>query len=154
MDVTTQANLWALTGSMYAIAGAALMWAATLASPLSGAVMSTVDTATQRLDARVGGGLLTVGLFIHAIGTATQSATQSGAQSEAMARSAAFLLAGLAFLLLFYVLGKDLLIGDPASTNEAAANPATQVGSKPQLIAQADVPLELEDLRAAGLRQH
>ncbi len=149
MDVTTQANLWALTGSMYAIAGAALMWAATLASPLSGAVMSAVDTASQRLDARVGGGLLTVGLFIHAIGTATQSVTQSAS----MARPAAFLLAGLAFLLLFYVLGKDLLIADPNSTSEVAANP-TQLGLKPQLITQSDMPLELEDLRATGRLQH
>lgn len=143
MDVGAQSNLWAMTGSIYAIAGAALLWASTLASPLAGAAMSAAGTASQRLDARFGAGLLTIGLFLQATGAATNPA--------ALTRPATFMLAGLAFLLLFYALAKDMIIVDPASSSGVSGS--ADHTAKPQLIAQADAPLEIEDLRTVALRQ-
>ncbi len=143
MDVATPSNLWALTGSVYAIAGAALLWAATLASPLSGSITNTASAASQRLDARFGGGLLTFGLFLQATGTAANSAL--------LGRPATFMLAGLAFMLLFYALARDMMIVEHSADDvagEATIVPAPADGMlKPQLITQAEPPIELEDMR-------
>ncbi|MBX9683073.1 MAG: hypothetical protein K2X41_04715 [Hyphomicrobium sp.] len=143
MDVATPSNLWALTGSVYAIAGAALLWAAALASPLSVSMTDTTAAASQRIDARFGGGLLTFGLFLQAIGTAANSAS--------LGRPATFMLAGLAFLLLFYALARDMMIVETSAETivaEATIVPAPADGMlKPQLITQAEAPMELEDMR-------
>lgn len=148
MDLATGSNLWALTGTVYALAGAALMWATSFATPLMGSALKAAETASQRLDARFGAGLLTAGLFLQATGTASNSAV--------LHKSAVFMLLGLAMGLLMYALAKDMMIVD--ATAETTSHPVpmlevTPEAAKPTLIAAADETLEIEDQRTVQLRQ-
>ena len=112
MMVASNLNLWAVAGSVYALAGASLFCNATFLSPAptrlsaSSGQIGVESSALRRLgaqwlDARVGAALLVVGFFLQttgAIGTTTLNIP------------AVFVLLGLALFAGYYAMSKDLMV--------------------------------------------
>lgn len=147
MDGATGAGLWSLAGSVYALAGAALLWSGVVAAQKPASLLAATSTrdASSQLDARIGAALLTIGFFMQASGAV------GGARLHG---PAVLLLVALAAGLLFYGVGKDVLIdaaADPDASNLPV--PALEAPSKRILIAQAEETAEVTDIRPTPLRQ-
>ncbi len=147
MDLATHPQMWTFAGTLYALAGAALLWLAVYhATSQAGAMRGSAapgDDARlrhaidgQRFDARAGATLLVIGFFMQATGAVgTPSLDTPGI----------FMLLGLAVGLVVYAMSKDLLI-------DSMEQSAAVMAHKPQLITKPE-PIELDDVRAAALRQ-
>jgi hypothetical protein len=107
MILTTSANLWAVAGTVYALAGASLLCNALFLTPAPGGSGGPADVFTRRrvcaqwLDSRVGAALLVIGFFLQATGSLG---------TDALRVPAAFVLLGLALGAVYYALMKDLLV--------------------------------------------
>jgi hypothetical protein len=128
------ANLWAVAGLVYALAGAALLALSIFAAPQPSAQVASRDLRTsveQWLDARIGAVLIAVGFFLQAtgaVGTATLNTP------------AVFLLLGLALAAGYYALSKDLIVED-LTASFAAAPPSQEVALADPVAAVAPVVL-------------
>lgn len=109
------ANLWAVAGLVYALAGASLLALSVFAAPQPVQVASSRDirrSIEQWLDARIGAVLIVVGFFLQAtgaVGTATLNTP------------AVFVLLGLALAAGYYGLSKDLIVEKLAAEPASAA---------------------------------
>jgi hypothetical protein len=111
------ANLWAITGLIYALAGASLLALSVFAAPQPAYNAPERDmrrSIAQWLDGRIGAALIVVGFFLQAtgsVGTATLNTP------------AIFVLLGLALAAGYYGLAKDLIVdklaAQPANDREA-----------------------------------
>jgi hypothetical protein len=126
---TSNANLWAVAGTVYALAGAVLLCYATFHVPRpSRAGTTAYDLDVRRLneqwlDTRIGVVLLAVGFFLQATG-ALGTATLNG--------PAAIVLLGLAFAAVVYAMMRSSIVErmieadkvparEPASSQHASA---------------------------------
>lgn len=115
------ANLWAVAGLVYALAGASLLALSVFAAPQPAHDTQRRDLRTsleQWLDARIGATLIVVGFFLQAtgaVGTATLNTP------------AIFVLLGLALAAAYYAMTKDLLVDKLAT---AAAAPVHDVAKQ------------------------
>lgn len=148
MDGATGAGLWSLAGSVYALAGAALLWAGVVAAQKPAALLAATSSkdASSQFDARIGAALLTIGFFMQATGAV------GGAKLHG---PAVFLLVALAAGLLFYGVGKDVLIDAGSAADKVGLPvPALEHSGKPILVAHAaEETAEISDLRPTPLRQ-
>jgi hypothetical protein len=112
------ANLWAVTGLIYALAGASLLALSVFAAPQPAYNAPERDmrrAIAQWLDGRIGAALIVIGFFLQAtgsVGTATLNTP------------AVFVLLGLALAAGYYGMAKDLIVEklavQPASHSEAS----------------------------------
>jgi hypothetical protein len=130
MEMATGASLWSLAGSVYALAGAALIWAGVVGAQRPSALLAATSSsdASSQFDARIGAALLTIGFFLQATGAV------GGAKLHG---PAVFMLVALAAGLLFYGVGKDLIAEAPVEA-DAPPVPALEAPQKRILIAQAE----------------
>ena len=135
MTVAQNPTLWALAGLLFNMAGAGLMF---LAFSSASHAPASADRSDLWLEARAGAGLLLIGFFLQATGTAG---------SHSMDKAASILLLTLALGLVFYVAaGRDLVV--EMLTSKPAAAVATD--TRPQLITSDRTPArQLDDLRQA-----
>ena len=133
MTVAQNPTLWALAGLLYNMAGAGLMF---LAFSSASHAPANTDRSELWLEARAGAGLLLIGFFLQATGSAG---------SHTMDKAASILLLILALGLVFYVAaGRDLVAGMLTSKSAAAAD------TRPQLItSDRTPPRQLDDVRQA-----
>ncbi|MDO9383902.1 MAG: hypothetical protein Q7T86_13680 [Hyphomicrobiaceae bacterium] len=109
------ANLWAVAGLVYALAGAALLALSVFAAPQPAHNAPSRDmrrSIEQWLDARIGAALIVAGFFLQAtgsIGTATLNTP------------AIFVLLGLALAAAYYGLTKDLIVEKLADASPHAS---------------------------------
>jgi hypothetical protein len=107
MILSTNANLWAIAGTVYALAGASLLCNSLFLTPAPDGSGASGDAFTRRrlyeqwLDARVGAALVVIGFFLQATGSLG---------SGTLKVPAAFVLLGLALGAVYYALMKGLLI--------------------------------------------
>ena len=146
MDGALGTSLWNLAGAIYALSGAALLWAGVVGAQKPDALLAgtSANESSSQLDARIGAALLTIGFFLQATGAV-------GGQK--LHGPAVLLLVGLAAGLLFYGVGKDVLIEAAAPSGASVPAPAQELIAKPILIAHAEPTAEIEDLRPTSLRQ-
>lgn len=146
MDGAMGTSLWGVAGAIYALSGAALIWAGVLGAQKPAALLAgtPANEGSSQLDARIGAALLTVGFFLQATGAV------GGAKLH---EPAVLLLVGLAAGLLFYGVGKDMLIEAPAPTDVSVPGPAQELIAKPILIAHVEHAEKVEDSQPEPLRQ-
>ena len=114
------ANLWAVAGLVYALAGASLLALSVFAAPQPAYAAPNLDlrrSVEQWLDARIGAGLIVAGFFLQAtgaVGTATLN------------KPAVLVLLGLALAAAYYGLTKDLII-EKLAGQQADASPGDTV---------------------------
>lgn len=134
MTVAQNPTLWALAGLLFNMAGAGLMF---LAFSSASHAPANTDRSELWLEARAGAGLLLIGFFLQATGSAG---------SHTMDKAASILLLILALGLVFYVAaGRDLVAGMLTSKSAAAA-----ADTRPQLItSDRTPPRQLDDVRQA-----
>lgn len=98
------ANLWAVAGLVYALAGASLLALSVFAAPQPAHSVASLDmrrSIEQWLDARIGAALIVTGFFLQATGTVGTATLNT---------PAIFLLLGLALAAGYYGLTKDLIV--------------------------------------------
>lgn len=147
MELASGASLWSLAGSVYALAGAALIWAGVVGAQKPSALLAATSSpdASSQFDARVGAALLTVGFFLQATGAV------GGAKLHG---PAVFMLIVLAAALLFYAVGKDLITDyEPAAEAPSRPLPALEPPAKRILIAEVEAAPEAEAEPPTPLRQ-
>jgi hypothetical protein len=109
MILSTSANLWAVAGMVYALAGAALLCIAAGSAPAAAQSVAADDPYARRrlceqwLDMRIGTLLLAIGFFLQATGS-FGTASLNG--------PAAVVLLGLAFGAAYYGMMKSSLVED------------------------------------------
>lgn len=110
------ANLWAVAGLVYALAGSALLALSVFATPQPAYPSQNRDlrqSVQQWLDARIGVALIAIGFFLQAtgsVGTATLN------------KPAVFVLLGLALAAGYYAMTKDLLVEKLAHAGATATS--------------------------------
>lgn len=112
------ANLWAVTGLVYALAGASLLALSVFAAPqpaYNAAGRDLRRSIEQWLDARIGAALIVVGFFLQATGAVGTTTLNT---------PAIFVLLGLALAAAYYGLAKDLIVEKLAaqSVHDAGAS--------------------------------
>lgn len=107
MILSTNANLWAIAGMVYALAGACLLCNSLFLTPAPERASAPGDAFARRklyeqwLDSRVGGALVVVGFFLQATGSLG---------SNSLNVPAAFVLLGLALGAVYYAMMKGLMV--------------------------------------------
>lgn len=121
-------NWWAISGLVYALAGAALFFNSAYATPapFQSRADETPEIAMRKataqwLDSRVGAALLVTGFFLQLTGTAG---------TAMLNRPAVFVLLGLAAFAAYYALSKDLIVEKFMTSSE------TQQQSAPRKLLQ------------------
>jgi hypothetical protein len=106
MILSTNANLWAIAGTVYALAGAALLCNAAFLSPAPQAggqddLFSRRRLYEQWLDCRIGAVLVVIGFFMQATGSLGTASLKA---------PAAFVLLGLCLASAYYAMMKGLMV--------------------------------------------
>jgi hypothetical protein len=114
MILSTNANLWAIAGNVYALAGAALLCNAVFLSATPGKAGADGTYERRRqceqwLDTRVGAVLMVVGFFLQATGALG---------TETLKVPAVFVLLGLCLAAAYYAMMKGLLVEDLVAVEE------------------------------------
>jgi drug/metabolite transporter (DMT)-like permease len=114
MILSTNGNLWAIAGVIYALAGATLICNALFLTPTPGKSTAADSFALRRqyeqwLDYRVGAVLIAVGFFLQVTGAFG---------SETLRVPAAFVLLGLALAAAYYALMKGLFVERLMATDD------------------------------------
>jgi hypothetical protein len=115
MILSTNANLWAIAGMVYALAGSALLCNAVFLSPTPGQ-SGAVDGSQERrrqceqwLDTRIGAVLIVIGFFLQATGALG---------TETLRTPAVFVLLGLCLAAAYYAMMKGLLVENLMAADE------------------------------------
>lgn len=122
------ANLWAVAGLVYALAGASLLALSVFAVPQPAHNAPSRDmrrSIEQWLDARIGAALIVAGFFLQATGSVGTASLNT---------PAIFVLLGLALAAGYYGLTKDLIVEQLADTSPHASPVYVAVVERPEPV--------------------